>query len=45
MTDMWEAVAAAWEEEADFVDEHLADATERMLDAAGRAVLIASGRR
>jgi SAM-dependent methyltransferase len=32
---MWNGVAANWEQEADFVDQHAAVATEAMLDAAG----------
>jgi SAM-dependent methyltransferase len=40
---MWDSVAAAWERNADFVDEHMAGATEMLLDAAqvaeGDAVL------
>jgi SAM-dependent methyltransferase len=48
MSDMWNSVAEAWERNADFVDAHLAGATEAMLDAvqlkAGDAVLdLASG--
>lgn len=43
MSEMWNSVAAAWERNADFVDEHLAGATEELLDAAqvtdGDAVL------
>ena len=31
---MWNSVAPAWERNADFVDEHLAAATEALLDAA-----------
>jgi SAM-dependent methyltransferase len=34
MTDMWESVAGAWERNADYVDHHMAAATERLLDAA-----------
>ncbi len=45
---MWNSVAAAWERNADFVDEHMAAATGALLDAAavgeGDAVLdLASG--
>jgi SAM-dependent methyltransferase len=45
---MWNSVAEAWERNADFVDDHMAAATEAMLDAArlkaGDAVLdLASG--
>jgi SAM-dependent methyltransferase len=48
MSDMWNSVAEAWERNADFVDAHMAAATEAMLDAArvkaGDAVLdLASG--
>jgi SAM-dependent methyltransferase len=32
---MWNSVAAAWERNADFVDEHMASATNVLLDAAG----------
>ncbi len=32
---MWDSVSQAWETNADFVDGHLADVTEKMLDAAG----------
>jgi ubiquinone/menaquinone biosynthesis C-methylase UbiE len=43
MSEMWNSVAAAWERNADFVDEHMAGATEALLDAArvteGDAVL------
>ncbi len=43
MSEMWESVAHSWERNADFVDAHLARATEAMLDAAqigvGDAVL------
>jgi ubiquinone/menaquinone biosynthesis C-methylase UbiE len=43
VSDMWNSVAAAWERNADFVDEHMAGATEALLDAArvteGDAVL------
>ncbi len=35
MSEMWEAVAGAWEDAAEFVDAHLAGATERLLDLAG----------
>jgi SAM-dependent methyltransferase len=34
MTDMWDSVAAGWEDSARFVDGHLASATEALLDAA-----------
>jgi SAM-dependent methyltransferase len=45
---MWNSVAGAWERNADFVDEHMAAATEALLDAAqvgdGDAVLdVATG--
>ena len=48
MSEMWNSVAPGWEANADFVDEHLAAATDRLLDAAnigeGDAVLeLASG--
>lgn len=43
MSEMWNGVAGAWERNADFVDEHMAIATEALLDAAqvaeGDAVL------
>ncbi len=43
MADMWDSVAAGWEESAQFVDGHLALATKSLLDAAdiaeGDAVL------
>jgi len=43
MSDMWNSVAPGWEANAEFVDEHLAEATEALLDAAritqGDAVL------
>src|SRR5436305_4986623 len=43
VSEMWNSVAAAWERNADFVDEHMAAATEALLDAAevgeGDAVL------
>lgn len=35
MSDMWNSVAPAWEVHAAFVDQHLADATQTLLDAAG----------
>jgi SAM-dependent methyltransferase len=35
MPEMWNSVAPGWEASAQFVDEHLALATERLLDAAG----------
>ena len=35
MSDMWNGVAPGWEANAQFVDEHLALATETLLDAAG----------
>jgi SAM-dependent methyltransferase len=35
MSVMWNSVAPEWEANAEFVDEHLALATERLLDAAG----------
>jgi SAM-dependent methyltransferase len=35
MSDMWNGVAPGWEENAQFVDEQLALATETLLDAAG----------
>jgi len=35
MSDMWNNVAPGWEANADFVDEHLAPATDALLDAAG----------
>lgn len=35
MSDMWDSVSQAWEANASFIDGHLADATGRMLDAAG----------
>ncbi|GAC1439179.1 MAG: hypothetical protein NVSMB51_16730 [Solirubrobacteraceae bacterium] len=35
---MWNSVAAAWERNGEFVDEHLADATRALLDAAGVAL-------
>jgi ubiquinone/menaquinone biosynthesis C-methylase UbiE len=34
VSDMWNSVAGAWERNADFVDEHMAGATEALLDAA-----------
>lgn len=43
MSEMWNSVALGWEENAQFVDDHLAPATESLLDAAsigeGDAVL------
>jgi SAM-dependent methyltransferase len=43
VSDLWNAFADAWEQEADYVDAHMADATAVMLDAAevrpGQAVL------
>ena len=35
MSDMWNSVAPGWDEGAQFVDEHLAVATEALLDATG----------
>lgn len=35
MSDMWDSVSQAWESNAWFVDGHLAEATQLMLDAAG----------
>src|SRR5271165_401694 len=35
MSDMWNSVAPGWEANAEFVDEHLAEATDALLDAAG----------
>ncbi len=35
MSEMWNSVAPGWEANAQFVDEHLAPATEALLDAAG----------
>jgi SAM-dependent methyltransferase len=35
MSEMWNSVAPGWEASAEFVDEHLALATETLLDAAG----------
>lgn len=35
MSDMWESVAPGWEANAQFVDGHLAQATDALLDAAG----------
>jgi SAM-dependent methyltransferase len=35
MSEMWNSVAPGWEANAEFVDEHLAPATEALLDAAG----------
>src|SRR5271165_5944451 len=35
MSEMWNSVAPGWEANAEFVDEHLADATDVLLDAAG----------
>jgi SAM-dependent methyltransferase len=35
MSEMWDSVAANWEREAEFVDRHLATATEALLDEAG----------
>lgn len=35
MSDMWESVAPAWADQAAFVDEHLAAATERLVELAG----------
>jgi len=35
MTEMWNSVAPSWEANAEFVDEHLAAATDALLDAAG----------
>jgi SAM-dependent methyltransferase len=35
MPDIWDSVAPGWEASADFVDEHLALATEALLDAVG----------
>lgn len=35
MSDMWDSVAPSWEANAEFVDEHLAAATDVLLDAAG----------
>ena len=35
MSDMWDSVAPGWESNAEFVDEHLAAATDALLDAAG----------
>jgi SAM-dependent methyltransferase len=48
MAEFWDGVAAAWERNADAVDEHTAAATQRLLDAAvvgeGAAVLdVAAG--
>lgn len=37
MSDMWDSVAPGWEANAEFVDEHLAAATDVLLDAAGVA--------
>lgn len=34
MSDMWNAVAGGWEDNAEFVDRHMAQATARLLDAA-----------
>ncbi len=34
MSEMWDRVASAWERNADVVDEHLAEATRALLDAA-----------
>src|ERR1035438_2779250 len=43
MSEMWNSVAPGWEANAEFVDEHLAAATDALLDAAeiteGDAVL------
>src|SRR6266851_1222063 len=35
MSEMWNSVAPGWEANAQFFDEHLAPATEALLDAAG----------
>jgi SAM-dependent methyltransferase len=35
MSDMWESVAPGWEQNADFVDAHLAEATRLLIDALG----------
>ena len=35
MSEMWNSVAPGWEANAEFVDEHLAAATDALLDAAG----------
>ena len=35
MSEMWDSVAAGWEANAEFVDAHLAAATDVLLDAAG----------
>ena len=35
MSEMWNSVAPGWEASAEFVDEHLAAATDVLLDAAG----------
>ena len=37
MSDMWNSVAPGWEANAEFVDRHLAAATDTLLDAAGIA--------
>lgn len=34
MSEMWDSVAEAWEQNADYLDRQMASATERMLDAA-----------
>jgi hypothetical protein len=34
MSEMWNSVAPGWEANAEFVDEHLAAATDALLDAA-----------
>src|ERR1039458_7998235 len=35
MSEMWNSVAPGWAANADFVDEHLAVATDALLDASG----------
>lgn len=35
MSEMWNSVAPRWEQQAAFVDEHMAEATELLLDMAG----------
>jgi hypothetical protein len=37
MSEMWNSVAPGWEANAQFVDDQLALATEKLLDAAGTA--------
>lgn len=37
MSEMWDSVAPGWEANAEFIDEHLAAATDALLDAAGIA--------